>query len=209
MSFLICVERLSKEYKDVQKMFTKNWNSKKGPCPTIRTILAIVNPAVEEKFQQYLETLPQKHRETKRTFHGTKLKCLMHKYQILCNNAGCGVCGIARRGFVAERINKCRWQRLGQAFYFASNSSKSHDYCGEQPSQGSYWGMLLCEVAPGKQYSFRPRSQSETVPQEPPDGYDSLYGRRKSFWSKSDLNYDELALFNEDAISPQYLILYS
>ena len=41
----------------------------------------------------------------------------------------------------------------------------------------------------------------------PPEGYHSVYGTRKS-GGDSVLNYDEIVLFDPDAISPLYVFMY-
>lgn len=217
MTFLIHVDKLSdkQEFKSIEKQFKESWSHKRGKCPTVQTILAVINQSVKDRLNRYVHSLPPKYQKTEQFFHGTELKCLIDQYQVSCNAPDCGVCGIARRGFVSDRITS-RWQRFGQAFYFAPNSSKCHWYStgrensGDKPPPNkSYWGMLLCEVAPGRKYTIRPKMYTKPIPKEPPNGYHSVYGKSKSFFHDSDLNFDELVVYTEDAIAPQYIILYS
>ena len=187
----------------VSKKFTKEWSSKKGKCPSVEKVLAIVNPALEDAFCEYKKTLPRWHSKSKQCFHGTKLKCMLNRFQTQCTGDQCGICGISRQGFQQECIRD-RFQRYGQGFYFAPNSSKSHDYCSK-PDNGKYMAMLICQIAPGKEHNLR---KNMTDLKEPPKGYHSVHGRRKSLLFSSDLNYDEIVVFSGDAACPRYVLLY-
>ena len=81
--------------------------------------------------------------------------------------------------------------------YLAPNSSKCHEY-----TQGcnGYRALILCDVAPGRKYI---ETHDQTKLKAPPPGYDSVYGQHGGR-----LNYDEIVLYNEDAILPKYVIMY-
>ena len=195
----------TKEFIDLNKKFMKKWSTKKGPCPTLKKVFAIINPALEDSFMLYKKSLSRWHSKTKNYFHGTGFVCDLERYQTPCSRSeGCGVCGISREGFQKDFIRN-RWQRYGQAFYFAPNSSKSHDYCSK-PKNAKCLGMLLCQVAPGKKYTSRMNMSGLA---EAPRGYDSIHGKKKSFLHNSVLNYDEVVVFDSDAVCPRYVLLYS
>ena len=196
----------TKEFIDLSKKFKKTWSSKKGPCPTLKTVFAIINPALEDNLMNYKKSLSKWHAKTKDYFHGTGFVCDLERYQTPCSRSeGCGVCGISREGFQKECIHQDGWQRYGEGFYFAPNSSKSHAYCSK-PESANCFSMLLCQVAPGKNFTSR-TNMSDL--EEPPRGYDSVYGKKKSFLHSSVLNYDEVVVFNGDAVCPRYVLLYS
>lgn len=205
MGYLIWLEPSSEEFKKVSRQFTDSWCKKKGSCPQVLSVLAVVNPAVEDALNAYRRTLPRRHSGTEMYFHGTSLDCTLDQYQTLCTGSKCGVCGISRRGFLLEQINGGRFQRFGQGFYLAPNSSKSHSYCSK-PRFVNYTAMLLCEVAPGKKHTLR---RNTTSLQGPPHGCHSVYGKSKFLFLKGDLNYDEIVIFNPAAICPRYVLLYS
>ena len=115
---------------------------------------------------------------------------------------------IAKQGFHKTYIRRHRYQRFGQGFYLAPNSSKSSDYCSVSGSGDTtnYTAMLLCEVAPGKKHFLR---HSLTTLQGPPPGCHSVYGKSKFLFFNGDLNYDEIVIFESRAICPRYVLLFS
>ena len=203
------LELTTLEFRSLTEKFCKDWSKDKGPCPKIKAILKIINPALYERYQKYRNDLSRSHRGTKQYYHGTQLSCDITEYLELCNSDSCGVCGISRSGFDPNRISTDHWQRFGGGFYLAPNSSKSHDYPlhrrnSSLPSAGMR-GLLLCDVAPGKRYSLR---HNEPNLQGPPKGYDSVYGKKKLLRRFGDLNYDEVVIFNPHALFPHYIVLY-
>ena len=73
----------------VSKTFRKGWSSKKGKCPSVVKVLAIVNPALEDTFEKYKESLslPWWHLKAKKYFHGTSFKCSLDQYQTPCQDS--------------------------------------------------------------------------------------------------------------------------
>ena len=135
-------------------------------------------------------------------YHGTNLNCDITTNQTLCENPACGICGIARNGFKKHCIQKrtSKFQRFGEGFYLAPNSSKSYDY----PINYSYKkyyikAMLLCYVCPGRKYY---RSHKYTSLTTPPKGFDSVYGQ-----TGYKLNYEEIVLYEENSVLPRYIIV--
>lgn len=205
-AYLIWLDPSSSEFKKVNGQFTKSWCKKKGICPTVFSILGIINPAVEDTLSAYRQTLPRGHSSTEMYFHGTHLDCklFLDEFHTLCTGHSCGICSISRSGFLPEEIRRDRFQRFGHAFYLAPNSSKSNDYCTKQCNV-RYTAMLLCEVAPGKKHILR---TNMTSLREPPNGYNSVYGKSKFLFFAGDLNYDEIVIFKPEAICPRYVLLY-
>lgn len=205
-TYLVWLDPTSREFNEVSGKFTKTWCTKKGDCPTVFSVLAIINPVLEENLNSYRETLPKGHRGTEMYFHGTRLACslFLDDYHMLCSKPHCGICNISKNGFLATRIRTHLFQRFGNAFYLAPNSSKSHDYC-KVPNYARYTAMLFCEVAPGVKYILR---TNMTSLQEPPQGHHSVYGKSKFLFRKSVLNYDELVVYEPAAICPRYILFY-
>ena len=188
MGFFVCLAPSSEEFKRVKKKLNNSWSSEKGSCPSVRTIIAIINPMVEKQFDAYRDRLASQRSEM--YFHGTKFSCHLEENQTLCCRDDCSVCSIAKHGF-SRKFIRDRWQRFGPAFYLAPNSSKSHDYCSK-PNTAHYSAMLLCEVAPGKKHTL---THNMTSLQEPPVGCQSVYGMSNCLFLKGDLNYDEIVIF--------------
>ena len=211
LGFLINVDEDSEDFQLATDLFKERWRSEmNGPCPNVFAVLEIVNPAVRERFQDYRDYMEdlqydhywvsKKYDRVERFFHGTVLLCnTLYEYQMPCTNIRCSVCRIIQHGFRQECINVHRVKRFGNAFYFAPNSSKSHAYarttCG-------YWAMFLCWVVPGRKYKVK---YNEVTMQGPPDGFHSVYGQQSDY---GHMENDELVLYDPDAISPKYLLLY-
>ena len=200
----------SKKFRDLCRRFQKDWAKEKGPCPSIIAIVRIVNPMVAERFNNYRSKLPAFYQGTEKRYHGTTLCCDLANYAELCDDPNCGACGIAMRGFDPQRINLSAWQRFGNGFYFAYNSSKSYDYATGnrfgatvRDKNTCYNAVLVCKIAPGRKYDIRYR---DTQLPTPPPGYNSFHGRSKGIFRKGELNYDELVVFDNEAICPRYII---
>ena len=213
-STVVDVDPDSRVFKDLCKQFRRDWASAKGRCPDVSSgvILRVVNPAVSETFEDYRKGLPWFRRGLEKYYHGTKLKCRIDETLTFCNDTNCGVCGIAKSGFNPGKIRKSavKFQRFGEGFYLARNSSKSHDYtCDDYTSDYTrhsdtvVHGMLQCDVAPGKKDNLEHNASDM---QGPTEGYHSVVGKHSS---RGPLNYDEIVLYNPAAIRPCYIFLYS
>ena len=192
----------SQEYTNLCEKFRRDWARRKGRCPSIISIAKIINPVISKRFESYRHTLPRSLQGVEQHYHGTRLCCDLANSAELCENTNCGACGIARKGFDPQRISRRSVQKFGEGFYFAPNSSKSHDYAignrsgavvGERNTR--YSSVLLCDVAPGNKYTLQFRGLSY-----PPPGYHSFYAG-----SQGELNYDELVIFDHRAIHPRYI----
>ena len=182
--------------------FQKDWAIKKGPCPSIIAIIKIDNSILSLRFKDY----PFKHYGIEQHYHGTILCCDLANSLNLCNDPNCGPCGITRKGFDPLMISSTG-QRFGKGFYFALNSSKAYDYAVDNrfgakriPTRNTRCNaILLCDVAPGRKC---PTMVNIPNLDEPPEGYNSIHGIPGQH-----LNYDEIVVYDSDAICPQYIIL--
>jgi hypothetical protein len=120
---------------------------------------------------------------------------------------------IPAEGFLKEYWTSSAgsWQRFQPGFYFALQSSKSHDYPlpeMQRLSKGKHRRqMLLCKVACGREY--RTDQNMDRAPPQPdyasvpPPGYDSVHGE-----VGGQLNYAELVVYEEAAVLPYAVVEY-
>ena len=184
------------EFAKVNAKFITAWRLEKGPCPSVYQVFVITNPTLQQRWKTYKWKL--QNQSVEEHFHGTTITCNITATEVLCNNGNCGICGISSTGFDTNFIrNNIDFQRFGNGFYLAPNSSKCHDY-----TQGAYGfrAMLLCDVCPGRKYPLERNSQQL---KGPPPGYDSVYGQ-----VGCKLNYPEIVVYNSDAVMPRYIIVY-
>lgn len=195
--FLVVKKASPQSFQRVEEYFVKRWHLDKGSCGVLQQVLVINNPKLQDQFDRHLEACDDK--TVFICYHGTSLRCPIYDNMRVCDNKICGVCGIVQNGFLKQFINyNIQYQRFGDAFYFAVNSSKSHDYT---QGHGEYRAMLLCRVAVGRRYLTR---NNHCELRAPPSGYDSVHGRHGGT-----LNYDEIVVYNPEAVLPTHVILYT
>ena len=193
-------------FKDIAKHFANEWVKLTAQCPKSpipKAIFAIQNKVLTETFHTYDDQVRsgKKSSNADLFFHGTTVYCDIVTTNSWCDNPDCGVCGISKRGFDALLIGKNipRFQRFGKGIYLAPNSSKCHDYTQGNPDYG-YRAQLLCLVACGAKYELL---QDNTKLVAPPDSFDSVHGK-----AGGSLNYDEIVVYQADAVLPQYIVIY-
>ena len=179
--------------------------------PKLSHVLEVVNPKLQQRLNDYTSKLPLFYKGVTQYYHGTQIKCDMLEYYEPCSQSDCGVCGISKQGFDPGRINRSSWQRFGKGFYFAPNSSKSYDYPGSTHSRehSTYHCMLVCDVAPGRKYVLH---ENQPLITGTPEGYHSVYGKSHWMWGlkkSPEINYDELVVFDKEAIRPHYILFLS
>ena len=200
------LKRDQSTYKEIAEHFKKEW-VKVTPAypnpPKPAAIYAIQNTILSEKFHLYGERIRKggKASNSARFYHGTTIKCNLLCTDGYCDDPDCGACGISKNGFDASRIgsNIPRFKRFGHGIYLAPNSSKCHDYTRGMPEY-SVRAQLLCLVACGAKYELK---FNDVTLNQPPEKFDSVYGR-----SGGSLNYDEIVVYDVDAVMPQYIIVY-
>ncbi|KAL6056404.1 PARP catalytic domain-containing protein [Balamuthia mandrillaris] len=194
--------------------FAQRWRHPSRPG-TIHTILRIHNPLLKQRFKAYQQHIVSNVSNlqvwgeggpgnTHRRFHGTKswvcdLGVGKQSQSLkLCKNASCSVCGIIRQGLKLSKV--VGRNRFGQGLYLSSTSSKANDYTNNCLVSGGYRAMFLCYVVVGKGWKILQDSPSL---QGPPKGFHSVLGE-----VGSSLNYDEVVVYQEEAVYPAYLIIY-
>jgi len=187
------------EFQEIKEHFIRKWDPRKGTHGDLCEVLIINNSKLEKRFQNYLSTLPIN--TVSQYYHGTSLSCAIHETNTPCSDETCGICGISQNGFLKKCIGNY-FQRFGNGFYLAPNSSKSHDYTKEHKK---YRAMLLCNVAEGNKYITK---QNKTDLSTPPQGYNSVYGKGDYTDIHFPLNYDEIVLYTPEAILPTHILVY-
>jgi hypothetical protein len=156
----------------------------------------IINPILQKRYDEYKASMPTDvlNGNEQAFFHG-------------CSEGV--VDSIAENGFKKEfwRTSSGDWQRFGPGFYFAPQSSKSHEYPLDQMSalsQGEHTRtMLLCKVIKG--VVFETKHNMSHLSGAAPSGYNSIHGLASS---NGPLNYDEIVVFDEAAIIPYATVNY-
>ncbi|KAI5064602.1 hypothetical protein GOP47_0021272 [Adiantum capillus-veneris] len=145
----------------------------------------------------------------------------------LCSDTECSLCRILETGFTKEKCRINSFQRYGKGIYCSGSSSKASAYvkcnvlvekqqnfncfsicCGclgssdhSSSEVNQYKVMMVCRVLAGRPYHTTRNLQHL---KGPPDGFHSVQGD-----PGEKLNYDELVIYNDCAILPAYIILYT
>ncbi|KAH7279650.1 hypothetical protein KP509_37G028200 [Ceratopteris richardii] len=153
-----------------------------------------------------------------RRYHGTTTKCQLGRPALgnnaeatptrsLCKEDECSLCRIIQNGFMTKKCRTERYQRYGKGIYTSQCSSKASGYVRcSAPSFSSDGNnnlkvMMICKVLAGRPFAT-PGKYKDL--QKPPPGFHSVQGIRGL-----DLNYDELVVYTDDAILPNYIIFYT
>ncbi|KAJ7481396.1 hypothetical protein B0H11DRAFT_2023742 [Mycena galericulata] len=142
---------------------------------------------------------------TKRRCHGTSRKCCLgddpHNLD-LCNDSDCCVCQIIREGYEQSRARPSGL--FGKGIYCTSTSSKAAKY-SRTKKRSKYDVVFLNNIVFGKDYSSPQPLCNYT---EPPAGYESVYGKAgyTSTNAGKTLEYDEICVYDDNAIWPIYLM---
>lgn len=139
-----------------------------------------------------------------RRWHGTKRLCNIGDNPAaptLCAQATCAMCSILRSSFQVVKTNTSgrSFNRFGKGIYTSSTSSKAFDYSSNGLAS-PYSMIMLTNVIVGQGHKLTQDSQALTAP---PAGYHSVLGE-----TGGSLNYDELVVYNDDAIRPSWLVVY-
>lgn len=211
------LQRLSttdEDYEDVKDQFVQKWLHD-SPVPRITAIYRIRLPRVHTReytlYREYVEMKGQftsrgltKGNERRR-FHGTRRNCTVgdHGSTTLCASKRCSLCCIMKYGFDLDKAGKTTgFLRFGYGIYTSATSSKSDSY-SKNLVDSSRKALLLNKVVVGKGKKLYFGDSTLT---SPPPGYDSVIGEPAK--PVGELNYDELVVYDEEAIIPQFLIIY-
>eukprot|EP00042_Codosiga_hollandica_P014717 m.34227 g.34227 ORF g.34227 m.34227 type:complete len:313 (+) comp43460_c0_seq2:785-1723(+) len=171
----------------------------------VTRVTDIINKKLQERYEAYVRKLASEGvtQDCERLFfHGTENKCDGRG----CKGVPCGMCGIISAGFLKRFMKTAAgaWQRFGPGFYFATNSSKSHEYPLGKLASGTgehEKTLLLCKVAIGRPCITT--KNMDYLDGAPPAGYHSVHGRKGEH-----LNYDEIVTYEEESILPTAIVHY-
>jgi len=199
------------KYKEVAKLFRRKWLHD-TPCPKVRAVYKIVSTTKNmAKHEQYLDQVEDRRDfasknkplgNVKSRWHGTTRMCRLGDSGVteFCSKQSCALCCITKTSFDISFFDKeKKWGRFGAGIYTSSVSSKSDHYSHNKRSSG-WKAILLNTVVAGRRYKTTENNRTLT---KPPRGYDSVAGE-----VGHRLNYDELVVYNNDAIRPSYLVMY-
>ncbi|KAF9790511.1 ADP-ribosylation [Thelephora terrestris] len=199
-------------YKSVESQFKQSWRHKTA-CPEVKAIYKVISTEASLKqYDQYLDDVETRGNfatdgksrgNEHRRWHGTTRKCKLGDTgnNTFCADAGCPLCCIIKSSFDLKFFKAATgWGRFGQGIYTSSTSSKSNDYSKNMGINSDWKALLLNKVVVGKGKKL---TQNDTSLTAPPQGYDSVLAEVGGV-----LNYDELVVYNNDAVRPSYLIMY-
>ncbi|KAG9030649.1 hypothetical protein FRB95_003664 [Tulasnella sp. JGI-2019a] len=206
------------KFRDIAGQFYESWRHDDEPVPIVQRIYKIIqSEELMKRYFTYRESVEAHGTFTerrmasgneRRRWYGTGRSCNLGddaKRTKLCSSDDCGVCGIIRTSFTlsgAVTVDHGNTGELdGQGVNVSSTSSKFHDYVKDhQTSNSLYLSLLLTTVIAGEGYKTLTDGESLS---KPPSGYHSTLREVGDI-----INYDEIVVYNEDAIRPAWLIIY-
>jgi len=211
---LVPVPRDNETYGNVANQFQMSWRHP-TPCPKVQAIYKVVEKQdVLDRYNKHRATVETRGRfashnqpsgNQQRRWHGTNRECGLGENgrTSFCYSPRCSLCCIIRTSFdLSHARKKTGWGRFGCGIYTSSTSSKSNDYSTNLVP--SPWkAILLSYVVVGKAMEYKTDRPSLM---QPPAGFDSVIGKPSATGT---LNYDEVVVYNNDAVCPAYMVMYS
>jgi len=201
-----------KNYKSVELQFKQTWRNNPS-CPEVKAVYKVIVPEASLKqYDQYLDGVEASGQfvakgkprgNENRRWHGTTRKCKLGDTgnNTFCSDAGCSLCCIIKTSFDLKFFKAATgWGRFGHGIYTSSTSSKSNDYSKNAGINSDWKALLLNKVVVG---NGKKLTQNDTSLTGPPQGHDSILAEVGGA-----LNYDELVVYNNDAVRPSYLVMY-
>lgn len=200
------IPRSDEEFKDISALFIEKWKhpampNKPMPGPVVKLYKIYSREQHMKRFRAYKSRVGN----PRRRWHGTTRACRIGDDPAnsgFCSTQGCSMCGILQNSFMLAKAGKAgpsSYQRFGQGIYSSATSSKAYDYINNS-GNSPYRAMFLCEVIMGK--VWKPPQEDHTLT-KPPPGYDSVVGE-----PGLTVNYDEAVVYTNDAIRPEYLVIF-
>lgn len=209
---LLKVPRDHTTFKSVADQFKVSWKHSTS-APTVRRVYKVVaQTSAISQYNSYKAAVEARGKHAaagrppgneNRRWHGTMRECNLGDkgQEQFCTSTSCSLCCILKTSYNLGLFGKkTGWGRFGRGIYTSATSSKSNDYV-TNGSSSQLQAMLLNKVVVGKGCKM---THDNTTLTAPPAGYDSVLAE-----VGGNLNYDELVVYNNDAIRPSYLVLYS
>ncbi|KAF9492342.1 ADP-ribosylation [Pleurotus eryngii] len=212
---LVAMKEGDHTYAHLERYFHTGWKHPNKPKPEVHRIFKVVFPEHSLKpFREYRTLIDSQLTSTtlkplpgneSLMFHGTNRRCQIGDEKgnvMLCSLPECFLCSVLRGSYdIAKCGSKNRFKRFGTGIYTSSCSSKADDYVSNIASNSHYRVMLVNRVILGNPCIRKTNAIHLT---EPPPGYHSVVGL-----PGADLNYEETVVYDNDAIRPAFLIVYS
>ncbi|KAG9028336.1 hypothetical protein FS837_003912 [Tulasnella sp. UAMH 9824] len=207
---LLDVPKNDPKFADIVKQFNDTWQGSNKP--TVHRICKVVNSkAVEDRFQAY-RRVGQKVEQAgnwvaqgktagneNRRWHGTVRECTVgddpNKLD-MCTSTACKLCCVIRTSFDMKYVAVGVY---GLGIYTSAYSSTSHGYTRVATKGSPYRAMFLTRIVTGKDHLFT-SGVTDPNAKAPPPGYDSVAVCPK---------HSALIVFQNEAICPSWLVLYS
>jgi len=208
---LISVDQEDPRFADISNQFKTSWRHTNKTLPTVQFVYKIVQ--TKELSQKYLDYRKKVEAEgnfmaqqssegnERRRWHGTRRGCLIGDDPTdpkLCALPTCALCLILRMSFQVERTGRT-FARFGTGIYASPTSSKSDEYSSNIATSANK-AILLTTVIVGRAYKA---TQNNPTLTEPPRGYHSVLGETGQL-----MHGDEVAVYDNDAIRPSWLVVY-
>ena len=203
----------SPKRRDLVEHFRSAW--KKGRPPTVKHVYRVVpRPSLRDRFDRYSAAVGN----VRLRYHGTSCACDfgIDLNAPPCDGAACALCSILDGGFKLDKAGSgpnrsLRALRYGSGIYLSATSGKSNDYAvnterlrkWKHDLQERWRVILVCSVAAGRAFKTS-EAQLHLPDNKPPPSYDSVVGE-----VGDNLNYDELVVYSEHAVLPEYMIIYA
>ncbi|KAG9010485.1 hypothetical protein FRB90_007798 [Tulasnella sp. 427] len=204
---LLDVPKSDPKFADIVKQFNDTWQG--GSQPTVHRICKVVNSkAVEDRFQAYrqkVETAGNWVSKGKtagnenRRWHGTVRECTVGddpNNLDMCTSTSCRLCCVIRTSFDMKYVAVGIY---GLGIYTSAFSSTSHGYTRVATKGSPYRAMFLTRIITGKEHIFVSGTTDPNA-KAPPAGHDSVAVCAK---------HSALIVFQNEAICPSWLVLYS
>ncbi|GJE95782.1 PARP catalytic domain-containing protein [Phanerochaete sordida] len=203
---LLEIPATNDEFRDVSSLFRAAWKhppaaDKPIPGSVVKMYKIYSRESHMKRFRAYKEQVGN----PRRRWHGTTRKCRLGDDATrtrFCSDQYCGMCGILQSSFQLSKAHPAgtqSYQRFGQGIYTSATSSKAYDYIRNEGGS-PYLTMILSEVIMGKECKL---PQEDHTLKKPPAGYNSVVGE-----PGLTVNYDEAIVYTNDAIRPEYLVVF-
>ncbi|XP_074159822.1 protein mono-ADP-ribosyltransferase PARP4 isoform X2 [Sminthopsis crassicaudata] len=130
---------------------------------------------------------------------------------LLHGTPGRNIVGILSRGLLLPKrlvedhgIERTDFGNLGSGIYFSDSLSTGNKYSQPNKTNGTRF-LVVCDVALGCCMNLLKRDFSLT---EPPPGYDSVHGIRRTEQIISDFEDDEFVVYNTSQVKMKYLVKF-
>ncbi|KAG8896609.1 hypothetical protein FRB99_008798 [Tulasnella sp. 403] len=211
---LLPIDKKDPKFNDIANQFNISWRHTNKQLPAVVHIYKVVmTKALMDSYDAYRKAVEKEGNFVSqrrspgnecRRWHGTKRACTVGddpKKLALCQQTTCALCSILRLSFLVTKTGSAgrTFNRFGIGVYATSTSSKSDDY-QYNLCTSNYKVIMLTTVVVGRGEKL---TQNNTSLAAPSKGYHSVLGE-----TGKALNFDEVVVYNNDAIRPAWLVVY-